>query len=172
MDNEFKKYILSVLKNGENVFLHGMGGTGKTYLLKQFIEYCNQANRNVAVVATTAVAATNYEHAATIHSFFHFNTGIIEENSVNLMQIHTLENVDVLIIDELSMVRCDLFDTILYTIEEAERLYKKKIQLVLCGDVGQLPCVVTEDEATWLVHKYNSLHYMFFESKRYQSLPI
>lgn len=172
LDNEFKEYILSVLKNGENVFLHGTGGTGKTYLLKQFIEYCNQVNRNVAVVAPTAVAATNYEHAATIHSFFHFDTGVIEENSVNLMQIHTLENVDVLIIDELSMVRCDLFDTVLYTIAEAERLYKKKIQLVLCGDVGQLPCVVTDEEATWLVHKYNSLHYMFFKAKRYQSLPM
>ena len=171
-DNEFKKYILSVLKNRENVFLHGMGGTGKTYLLKLFIEYCNQANRSVAVVAPTAVAATNYEQSATIHSFFHFNTGIIEENSVNLMQIHTLENVDVLIIDELSMVRCDLFDTILYTIAEAERLYKKKIQLILCGDVGQLPCVVTDDETTWLVHKYDSLHYMFFKAKRYQSLPM
>ena len=60
----------------------------------------------------------------------------------------------------------------MYTIEEAERLYKKKIQLVLCGDVGQLPCVVTDDEATWLVHKYESLHYMFFKAKRYQSLPM
>ena len=49
---------------------------------------------------------------------------------------------------------------------------KRRFNSVLCGDVGQLPCVVTEDEATWLVHKYNSLHYMFFESKRYQSLPI
>ena len=171
-DNEFKEYILSVLRHGENVFLHGMGGTGKTYLLKQFIDYCNEAGRNVAVVTPTAVASTNYQKATTIHSFFHLDKGVIEETSINFMQVYALENVNVLIIDEISMVRCDLFDVVLYIISEAERQYHKKIQLILCGDVGQLPCVVTDDEANWLVQKYNSLRYMFFEAKRYQSLPL
>ena len=172
MDNDFKEYILSVLMSGENVCIHGMGGTGKTYLINRFIEYCKLTNRNASVVAPTAVAATNYEQAAPIHSFFHYNVGFVEDSSVNLMQIHALKNTDVLIIDEISMVRCDLLDTILFTVSEAERWYQKKIQVVLCGDVGQLPCVVTDEEENWLELKYDSLHFMFFESKRYQSLPL
>lgn len=172
LDNEFKEYILGLLKNRNNIFLHGMGGTGKTFLIKQFLSFCKQEHRNVAVVAPTAVAASNYENAATIHSFFHFNTGIIDESCVREKQIQALETTDVLIIDEMSMVRCDLFDTILYTIEEAEHRYNKKIQLILCGDVGQLPCVATDDDKTWLAHSYSSYSYMFFDSHRYESLHL
>lgn len=171
-DNKFKEHILEILKNGENVFLHGMGGTGKTYLINQFLTFCRQENRNVAVVAPTGVAACNFPSAATIHSFFRLSPGVVDESSVNNIQIQVLKTVDVLIIDEMSMVRCDLFDVILYIVQNAEQKYNRRIQLVLSGDVGQLPCVATEEEQTWLVHNYHSLYYMFFKAKRYTSLPL
>jgi uncharacterized protein YpbB len=164
----------------KHCFITGKAGTGKTTLLKQVVE---QTNKNVIVVAPTGVAAIN-AGGVTIHSMFglpltcfvpsdDFADLNLATNRQRLRQEHihfrtdklrVLREMDLLVIDEVSMVRCDVLDAIdfvLRTLRRNDRPFGDA-QILLFGDMHQLPPVVKEPEWNILKSYYRSPY--FFDS--------
>lgn len=157
-------------KTNHNLFLTGKAGTGKTSFLRDFVAH---TKKKIVVLAPTGLAALN-ANGMTIHSFCRFGLapnpgGIVSKNSDNLLKENEEElvrNVDLIIIDEVSMVRADVMDHI----SEKIRLIRCSdkpfggVQLLLIGDLYQLPPVVTKKDESVLKGHYNS-DYFFFNSK-------
>ena len=148
-----------------NVFLTGKAGTGKTTFLHRIQRECV---KRMAVVAPTGVAAINAK-GMTIHSLFQLSFGAFvpgskasQQRKFSRHKIALLRSLDLLIIDEISMVRSDLLDAI----DEVLRKYKDGqqpfggVQLLMIGDLHQLPPVVKPEE--WqLIQNYYSTPYFF-----------
>lgn len=135
----------AILLEGDNCFLTGKAGTGKTYLIKKYIEHLKSKKKNVIVCAPTGVAALNIG-GATIHSTFKMygsypNTYERPPNRQKVKWMH----INTLIIDEISMVSPDYLDYIDYILQEERgcpRLFGW-IQVVIVWDPKQLPPVYT-----------------------------
>ena len=170
-----------------NVFLTGEAGTGKTTFLKRVLR---DTDKRCIVVAPTGVAAIN-AGGSTIHSMFGLPTrmflptmSVVDPNisqNIPMLQSHfhypkpkldLFKNLDLLIIDEISMVRADLFDAIDHALRFARRsqLPFGGVQVLLIGDLFQLPPVVKNEEKPMLETYYESE--FFFSSKAYFALNI
>lgn len=156
----------------ENFFVTGKAGTGKSYLLNVFDR---NTNKSTIKLAPTGIAALNIG-GATLHSTFGYKnlieTDIKELNKFTLNlkseKIVVLKKVDTIIIDEISMVRADVFDKIdkiLRIINNTDKPFGGK-QMILFGDVFQLPPIADKNEEKYLRIYYNGIH--FFNSKAYQ----
>ncbi len=143
-----QKQALNILKLGHNVFLTGAAGSGKTYVLNQYIKYLKTNKVIVGITASTGIAATHM-NGKTIHSWAHI--GIKDElTASDLNHIANREdyrtkilNTKVLIIDEVSMLhhyRLDMVNQVLQKVHKNSRPFGG-IQVVLCGDLFQLPPV-------------------------------
>lgn len=136
---------------GKNVLLTGGAGTGKTVVLREAVKQLEQAGKTVLVCAPTGVAAVHIG-GTTIHNLFGFPASSV----INVSETHgytlmtrapaLIRQADVIIIDEISMVRCDLFDAIAASIWKAERIAEKHIQLIVAGDFFQLPPVIKAND--------------------------
>ena len=159
---------------GTNIFLTGKAGTGKTTFLKKLKE---TSPKRMIVVAPTGVAAIN-AGGVTIHSFFQLPFGPYIPGSemasgqnksyshkFSRDKINIIRSMDLLVIDEVSMVRADLLDAI----SDMLRRYRDRnkpfggVQLLLIGDLQQLAPVAKEDEWNLLREHYASP--FFFDSK-------
>jgi DNA-directed RNA polymerase subunit F len=165
-----------VEKTDRNIFLTGKAGTGKTTFLHRVR---NESLKRLVVVAPTGVAAINAK-GVTVHSFFQIAFGPIlpsesgyNENSpsqkkFNKRKIDIIRSLDLLIIDEISMVRADLLDGI----DQVLRKYKDKnkvfggVQLLMIGDLQQLSPVVKNSDWQILQEYYETAY--FFSSKSFQ----
>lgn len=166
-----------------HVFLTGKAGTGKTTFLKNL---ARKTHKNFIVVAPTGIAALN-AGGVTIHSQFLFPLGMFlpERNMPNdlpdvnfftsdmLARRHPLNSqrkqvlraIDLLVIDEVSMLRADLLDAIDYRMKAARGNFSQRfggVQLLLIGDLFQLPPVVARTEESLMARYYNSP--WFFEA--------
>jgi uncharacterized protein YpbB len=158
---------------GRSIFLTGKAGTGKTTFLKTVVE---QSKKRTIVVAPTGVAAIN-AGGMTIHSFFQLpftpyvpNARIQSKFDFGKEKRRIIASLDLLIIDEISMVRSDLLDAIDSVLRRYRDHYKPfgGVQLLMIGDLQQLTPVVTpEDEA--LLKPYYDTPY-FFGSKALQEI--
>jgi ATP-dependent DNA helicase PIF1 len=140
--------------NGDNVFITGPGGTGKSYFIKKVYENAKKRNLNVSVTAMTGCAALLLDcNAKTIHSWGSIGLGtdpieMIQSRIVKYRKRDIWLNTDILIIDEVSMMSCELFE-LLFKIAQHFRRNKKPfggIQVIFSGDFHQLP-PVTKDSA-------------------------
>ncbi len=161
-----------------NIFLTGKAGTGKTTFLKSLK---HKTFKRTVVVAPTGVAAIN-AGGVTIHSFFQLPFGPVITEKVaghkienpnfkqkfNKQKINIIKTLDLLVIDEISMVRADVLDAI----DEVLRRYKNRflpfggVQLLMIGDLQQLPPVVKNEDMQILSPYYKSMY--FFNSKALQ----
>ncbi len=137
---------LELIEGGhEHVFVTGRAGTGKSTLLHLLVE---ETHRRVAVVAPTGLAAINVG-GQTIHSFFRLPPRFVDVRELQALR-HTgvMKAIDLLVIDEVSMVRADLMDGIDVTLRLNRRSDEPfgGVQLALFGDLWQLPPVVREPE--------------------------
>jgi hypothetical protein len=143
--NEDFERALDLIDDGGHVFVTGRAGTGKSTLLHLLVE---ETRRRVAVVAPTGLAAINVG-GQTIHSFFRLPPRFVDVRELRAMR-HTgvMKNIDLLVIDEVSMVRSDLMDGIDHTLRLNRRSDEPfgGVQLALFGDLWQLPPVVREPE--------------------------
>lgn len=159
--SEEYRTVESLLKVGcPVVFVTGNAGTGKTTLI-HYLK--NILDRKVVVVAPTGVAALN-SGGMTIHSFFHLPPKIHEEEDIKLVHNRKLyKKMDLLIIDEVSMVRCDLLDSIDKFLQKNRSSRKPfgGVQLLLVGDLFQLPPVVSVEEWDVLERKGYASPYFF-----------
>ena len=159
-----------------SVFLTGKAGTGKTTFLHQI---ASTVNKRCVVLAPTGVAAVNAA-GVTIHSFFQLPLcpylpdvkELVTEyqmpdkyKSLRKEKINIIRTLDLIIIDEISMVRADLLDAVDMTLRHYRRSGKPfgGVQLLMIGDVQQLPPVVKDDERPYIEQVYPSP--FFFNSK-------
>lgn len=171
MSQEIDKFpiILNLIRNtNTNVFLTGKAGTGKTTFLRSLKREC--WNRSYVVIAPTGVAAVQ-AGGATMHSFFQLPLGAFIpdrggiKKEINEYKSEIIKNLDLLIIDEISMVRADMLDAIdsrLRQVRCSEEPFGG-VQLLLIGDLFQLPPVAVDKELQVLKKYYKSM--FFFESK-------
>lgn len=144
-----QKYGYDVMMAGYNTFLTGDAGTGKTYLLQIFINEQRSKGRNVMVCGPTG-AASLHINGSTLHNQFKINIGPVIKHPIDDTVLAELINTDILIIDEISMCRIDVFDYIAVYILEAnkyrKRVGKHTIQIIVCGDFFQLPPIITDND--------------------------
>lgn len=175
-DNKELGLVWKFVNNtSRNIFLTGKAGTGKTTFLHKL--KLNSLKRMI-VVAPTGVAAINAK-GVTIHSFFQLPFGPILpddtfsssngfKNKFSKTKINIIKSLDLLVIDEISMVRADLLDAI----DKILRRYKDRnqvfggVQVLMIGDLQQLSPVVRDNEWELLKPFYNNAY--FFSSKAYQ----
>ena len=154
-----------------NLFLTGKAGTGKTTFLKKLRE---KSRKNILVLAPTGIAAINAS-GATIHSFFQFplspfvpGQGFISSDKrflrLGMSKRSLLQSVSLLVIDEVSMVRPDIIDAIDQSLRKIRRSSRPfgGVQLLLIGDLRQLPPVLRDEEWKLLSPHYQSPY--FYES--------
>lgn len=189
---EFNNALDLIKHTDKTVYLTGRAGTGKTTFLKYLK---TTIDKNMVVVAPTGVAAIN-AGGQTIHSFFQISPSLYVPNDKRLRKdskmgdddkstifehfVYSKEkrkiitSLEILVIDEVSMVRCDLLDVI----DRLLRIFRKKetvpfggVQVLLIGDTFQLPPVMKEEHKEILMEHYESE--FFFSSKVIQQVePI
>jgi PIF1-like helicase/Helix-turn-helix domain/HRDC domain/Helicase len=161
-----------VTETSENIFLTGKAGTGKTTFLKFLKENCS---KNIIVAAPTGVAAIN-AGGVTLHSLFQLpfhpflptasnRQELLGKLKFNRQRQDLLRKMELLVIDEISMVRCDTMDaidTILRSVRRKHELPFGGVQLLCIGDLYQLPPVAQRHEWSILQEYYSSE--FFFDS--------
>ncbi len=161
-----------VTETSENIFLTGKAGTGKTTFLKYLKD---NSTKNIVVAAPTGVAAIN-AGGVTLHSLFQlpFHPFLPTKNNkeellakirYNKQRLNLLRKMELLVIDEISMVRCDVMDAIDTILKHARRNYHLPfggVQLLCIGDLHQLPPVAQNHEWSILNEYYESP--FFFDS--------
>lgn len=155
LTDEFEE-VLDLLENtDQSIFLTGKAGTGKSTLLRHFLK---TTKKKYAVLAPTGIAALNVG-GQTIHSFFRFPPAIIQPEKLEADpdKEKLYKSLQMLIIDEVSMVRADL----MHGIDEKLRLMRDNwgepfggVQMVLIGDLFQLPPVVRKADFEQLNNRY------------------
>ncbi len=175
-----------------HIFLTGKAGTGKTTFLKELNKV---THKSFIVVAPTGIAALN-AGGVTIHSQFllppvtflpdrflpeGFTEGgkflnqnvLARKHPLNSVRKQVLRSIDLLVIDEVSMLRADLLDAIDYRMKAARGNFKQSfggVQVLFIGDLYQLPPVVRNDEQSVLGNYYKSP--WFYEAKALQDSPL
>lgn len=165
-----QKEALDILKTGRNVFLTGAAGSGKTYVLREYIEYLKGLNADTGITAATGIAATHMG-GVTIHSW----SGVGIRDSLSKSDIteiaekkhirNKIKNASVLIVDEVSMLhhyRLDLIEKIIKEVKNSNEAFGG-MQVVFCGDFFQLPPVRRGGEPEV---------YFAFHSKAWQELNL
>lgn len=162
-----------VSETNTNIFLTGKAGTGKTTFLKNVVKH---VNKRKVVVAPTGVAAIN-AGGVTIHSLFQLPFGPIlpdtirnnqSQRKMSRQKLNLIKSLDLLIIDEISMVRSDVLDGIDATLRRYRNPNKAfgGVQVLMIGDLHQLSPVAGESEWNLLKQYYSSPY--FFGSKAFQ----
>ncbi len=180
-ENKELKLAYDYIENtNTNIFLTGKAGTGKTTFLHRLR---HESLKRMIVVAPTGVAAIN-AGGVTVHSFFQLGFSPIipedeytnkgekaPEKRFNKTKIDIIKSLDLLVIDEISMVRADLLDGI----DAVLRRYRRSklpfggVQLLMIGDLQQLPPVVKQEE--WSILKRFYATEFFFSSRALQKSP-
>lgn len=171
-ERDVARFIIE--KTDRSLFLTGKAGTGKTTFLKDVVRY---TKKKCIVLAPTGIAAVN-AGAMTIHSFFQFGLGafipgVAEPQSgfrINKSKLELIRNLELLIIDEVSMVRADLMDHIDASLRRIRRNSSPfgGVQLLMIGDLYQLPPVAHGMENEMLKQYYRTL--FFFSSVALKSM--
>ena len=150
-DRDFPPDALRMLDSRQHILLTGNAGTGKSTLLNHWRSTRHQ--RRILLAAPTGIAALNIG-GTTIHRLIHLTPGLTPEQAARRVRdwkpqwLSPLQVADTLIIDEISMMRADLMDTLDLTCQHARHDTRPfgGIRLIMTGDLNQLPPVVTRDD--------------------------
>jgi len=170
LNDDFNEIIALFENSNKNIFITGKAGTGKSSLINHIKK---KTHKNLIVLAPTAIAALNI-NAKTIHSFFNFPFHVITPDVIKKHYNKKLiKQIDTILIDEVSMLRPDIIDAIDLTLQ-ITRENKDPfggIQIILVGDLYQLPPVVTNNE----IDVMNTLYpdgYFFFNSNVIKKIDL
>ncbi len=177
-------------QTNQSVFLTGKAGTGKTTLLQKIIE---STYKQAIIVAPTGIAALN-AGGVTIHSFFQLPFGgfipefnvapqftegmkleskdsLLRHFKMNSQRKNLIRSMELLIIDEVSMLRADLLDAMDWSLRNVRKINRPfgGVQVLFIGDLLQLPPVVKQEEWSVLRNYYSGM--FFFHAKVIQEQP-
>ena len=172
LDPEQQQALEFMENTNRNLFITGKAGTGKSFLLDAFVKY---TGKRTLVMAPTGIAALNVG-GVTLHSAFGFfnleklDVDDINEETVSIKSEKRLilRKVHTIIIDEMSMVRADTLDKIdkiLRVVNRTDKLFGGK-QIILFGDLFQLPPVVKRAEEHYLKDRYGGIFFFFSNAYR------
>lgn len=167
--NDEKKEAFKILYSGKNVFLTGEAGTGKTYLINKYVEYLTKMDKKFLICAPTGIAASNYTGGKTINKAF--NIPIVPSiiSPFYPASCEGVSKMDVIIMDEISMCRIDIFEYIMRVVDKCLKYRETPIQVILCGDFFQLPPVILDTEKKLLKSLFLNFNEGFaFESEEWE----
>lgn len=173
INSQFSKAMELIENTSKHVFITGKAGSGKSTLLNYIRDNCS---KNMVVVAPTGVAALNVR-GQTIHRFFSFPINVTPEKIINFEVTPRVKRIykqlQTLIIDEVSMLRADILDCI----DAFLQIYGPNpdkafggVQVVLVGDLYQLPPVITNNELYYFNNRYSSPY--FFSAEAYKKINL
>ena len=164
ISQELKNLAKRIESSQDNFFIAGKAGTGKSTLIKYLRQH---SKKNTVILAPTGVASVNVE-GQTIHSFCGLPLSYINKDAIHEHRDKTLyRNLDTLIIDEISMVRADVFDGMdhFFRINRLDKsLPFGGVQVILVGDLYQLAPVVETGLAEVFSKKYSSPYFFSAEA--------
>ncbi|HHH53000.1 MAG TPA: AAA family ATPase [Bacteroidetes bacterium] len=167
LNDDFSSTLKLLENSDESFFITGSAGTGKSTLLRLFVE---TTSKKTVVLAPTGIAALNVR-GQTIHSFFKLPPNFIPKTAIKISKNSRIyKNLDTIIIDEISMVRADLLDNIdlFLRINRKSPLPFGGVQMIFFGDLFQIPPVVsTEFEKKYLQENYETPY--FFSANSIQN---
>lgn len=155
-----------IAKTNKSFFLTGRAGTGKTTFLQE-VQKC--VDKRFIVLAPSGVAAI-HASGQTIHSFFGFSLGVqgpLDYGEMNANKIALVQHIDTIIIDEVSMVRCDYIDAIDRMLRKCKHSSQPfgGIQMVFVGDMFQLLPIAQKEEQEVLRQIYGQKGLFFFNAR-------
>lgn len=168
-----QQLFLDLAMQGKNIYLSGKAGTGKSTIVKQLMSTLKKQGKKVAAIAPTGIAANNIG-GQTMHSMFALNPfGVLTFEECNFLKSEkrrVLDAIDVLIIDEVSMLRPDHLDAINWTLLKngCGKLTDK--QVIFVGDFKQLPPVLNDNTRSVLMRTYDGDR--MFDAKIYPKLNV
>jgi|GEM_PF-3253075 len=191
-DNTEFNRVIELINNGEKViFLSGKAGTGKSTFLKNISNY---TSKKIVKIAPTGIAA-HHIGGTTIHSFFQIRPDVYVPNDKRLRtkagnnnkdkstiydhfkffkeRVEVFEKMELLIIDEISMVRCDtidVIDKILRVFRGVQDLPFGGVQILMVGDLFQLPPIASNTESS-IINKFYKDKF-FFNAKIFDRVPM
>ena len=179
ISNPYECAMEFAVNTNRNIFITGKAGTGKTTFLRKFRE---ETTKQVAIVAPTGVAAIN-AGGTTIHSFFQLpftpftptpagRSSLISRIKMNKTRRTVIRELEVLVIDEISMVRADVLDAIDYVLRTIRHRNNEPfggVQMIFIGDMHQLSPVAKTNEWSIISDYYKSVY--FFHSHVIQEHP-
>ncbi|MBN2621063.1 AAA family ATPase [candidate division WOR-3 bacterium] len=171
INEQFKKALDVMEHTDKHIFVTGKAGTGKSTLLSYFRSV---TKKKIVVLAPTGVAALNVQ-GETIHSFFGFKPDVTLQNLPAPPRKRTklIKELDAIVIDEISMVRADLLDCMDHMLRHCRNKKTRPfggVQMILIGDLYQLPPVVTSKEKKIFKDHYASEY--FFDSRVFKRLTM
>ncbi len=162
LNDDFRFALNEIEREGKNYFITGKAGTGKSTFLNLLR---NTTRKEMVVLAPTGVAAINVK-GQTIHSFFGFAPRLLTLRDIKRVyekkrRLYT--QMEILVIDEISMVRADMLDNIdrMLRVNRDNPLPFGGVQVVLVGDLFQLPPVVASDEEKYFIQSNYETPYFF-----------
>ncbi len=171
---EWRAVIDRLEKDRQSLFLTGQAGTGKSTFLQHFRK---QTKKRLVVLSPTGLAAVNIQ-GETIHSFFRFSPNITTKEAKQ--KGHGCDDpdvyveVDILVIDEISMVRADLLDCVdqfLRAVTRSPLPFGGK-QMLFIGDLFQLPPILTDEEKPYFLIQYRSPYFFDAHCLAEMNLPV
>ena len=151
--DSFTNALVELKETTRNILIYGSAGTAKSTLLKQYWNSLTiEQKAKTAIVAPTGVAAEHI-NGRTIHSVFHLPIGVQDTEDITSVPKELL-SMDRLIIDEVSMVRYDLYEKVIRIIRYIEQKEHKRIQIICCGDWGQIAPTISKDDKKQLETLY------------------
>lgn len=164
LTDEMKQAIKLIETTDSAIYITGKAGTGKTTFLKYIVE---NIQKRFVITASTGIAAIN-AGGVTLHSLLNIPFGVLSPNETiktgfNDEKKELLNAIDVLIIDEISMVRPDVIDYI----DRKLQIYRESslpfggVQVIMFGDLYQLPPVVTNNEKDILLQLYRGVYFFY-----------
>ena len=165
LTDEFKKLFNKIENTKSNLFITGKAGSGKSTLLEYFRQ---NTKKNYVILAPTGITAIKAK-GKTIHSFFKFPPRYVSKSDVKILrEKEILRNLDVLLIDESSMVRADIFDAINDSLKKnrSSKTLFGGVQIILFGDLLQLSPIVSSNDKEVMDEFYPDGPY-FFNAKSF-----
>lgn len=135
-EDEYQLALEKLKDTDSNIFLQGLAGTGKSFLIKEYLESLSESKRSKVLLVAPTGKAADVIGGVTIHTAFELQPTLQLPDEIATIP-KMLRNINTLIVDEVSMVRIDLFDKMMQILKFSESK-GQKIRLIFVGDIGQI----------------------------------